>query len=462
MAEEHEQPEKISYGQPDYALLHPILDTWLEEWGVKEMWYDYGVNRCLSLEEHQGLMEKIHRQVGQQIGESLKLARPALREKLSTYLSEQQIALSEAEQDTLFRALLAELYGLGPLEFLLSDDEVQDIIVNGPQEILVVRQGRRVKVDVTFEHLNHLLFHINMIFVPLGKLVNWFSPVGQTRLYDGSFVCAVVPPVAFSKPSMTIRKLRKDWFTMEDLLRFKSVSQEMADFLAACMQTDLNVVVAGSARSGKTTLLNILTSFIRDDEHIVTVEDMATIQVRKEHVISLESRPPLSVREGEITVSDLLQTTTWMHTDRIIVGELKGSEVLEVLRLMERGYTVMTLMHAENHENALDRLEMLVKFHNPELPTPYLRTFIGSAVDIIVQANRLSDGSRKITSVVEVQPVRGGDYTIHPIFTFQQTGPDERGKIMGEFRSNPVSERLAQRFRAYGIFLPGLMQAEGE
>ncbi len=459
MAEPDEQQDMVVYGQPDHALLRSILDTALEAWGVKEPWYALDVNQYRSYEAYREQLEQWHKHIFQQIGDTPEQARPVLQDTLTAYLSEHAIPLAP-EQENLLHALLMELYGLGPLEFLLRDSDVQSIIINGPQEILVVRQGRRIKVDVTFASTNHLLYHLNRIVIPLGKLVSQYVPVAQERLQDGSLVCAVVPPIALDNPSVTIQKFRKDWLTMEDLLRFQSVSQEMADFLVACMQTDLNIVVAGGIGSGKTTVLNILTSFIRDSERIVTVEHIAAIQVRKQHVISLESRPAIRDGEAAMTVTDLLQTATWMSADRIILGELKGPEVLEVLRMMERGYTIMTLMHAENHEHALDRLEMLVKFHNPELPTPYLRAFIGSAVDILVQASRLSDGSRKITSIVEVQPVRGGDYAIHPIFTFQQTGTNEQGKVVGEFRRNRISERLRRRFQLFGIPLPDLMEPE--
>lgn len=280
---------------------------------------------------------------------------------------------------------------------------------------------------------------------------------------ENARVYIALPPVAIGSPNLTIQKFTNEQMEMEDLIRWQSVSQEVADFLIACMQTDLKVLISGGFASGKTTVLNVLTSFIPDDQRIVKIEEVSSIQVRREqHSVSLESRPPSGSGRGEITIFDLLVLAKGMQPERIIVGELQGPEVLEVLRLMERGYTIMTLMHAENHENALHRLEMLVKFHNPELPTPHLRAFIGSAVDIIVQANRLSDGSRKITSIVEVQSVGASNYTILPIFTFQQTDTDEHGKIVGEFRSNTVSERLAQRFQTYGIFLPGLMRVEGE
>lgn len=446
--------------QPDYTRLRPILDTWLHEWGIHEQWYAETITDNRTLDEHQAIHTTIQHHLAQHNinADNRDLTRSVIQTKLTAYLSDHAITLSETDQHTLCDNLVGELIGLGPLDTLLADPEIHDITVQGPHTIRVSKNQRPIAtVDLHFENTNHLVRIINRIFIPLGKRISWHDPVGQARTPDGLLACAVVPPVAITAPVLTIRKLTHDWITFDDLIRFQSISPDMADFLTACMQTRLNVIISGGLNSGKMSIFNILTSFIPDYRTIL-VEHTAHLQVRNQNIIALEARPPLNAytnqQETNFTVVDLLQTATWMNPDRILVGELQGPEILDVLRLMDRGYTIMTIINAESHQNALDRLEMLVKFYNPELPAPYLRTFIGSAVDIIVQTNRLLDGSRKITSIVEVQPERTGDYTIQPIFTFQQTGTNEQGKITGEFRSPFTSEQRTQRLRDHRLFRP--------
>lgn len=460
--EDHNQHTIEETGQPEYVAMHHMLDAWLDEWGVKEL-FDLLGEPTLQKDEYQQHWQTIQEHIATALEIGIQeltpqTVRPRLQEKLATYVTNNNLAYNAEQQATMLDLLINELFGFSVLEPLLSDPHVTNIQVDAPQDIWVL--GRRI--SNTFHSMGTLLRTIRRLVVLQGGWLDQRSPIGMFRMED-TWGYISLPPVAIHSPNITISKIPKDYIEMDHLIQSKSVSPDLADFLKACMQTDLSIVVAGGTASGKTTFLNILTGFIPEQQRIVKIEKVSSIQLRRtQHTVSLERRPPDSNGRGEVTIFDLLILAKGMVPERMIVGELEGPEVLMVLQLMEQGYPLLTLMHADNHENALYRLEMLVKFHNPELPTPHLRAFIGSAVDIIIQTNRLPDGSRKVTSVVEVQSLRTGDYTVNPIFTFQQTGINEQGKIEGDFRSNKMSKALSQRFQAYNIFLPGLMPSDDE
>jgi len=343
----------------------------------------------------------------------------------------------------------------GPLEELINDDTISEIMVNGPHNVFIERRGRLEKVSLSFESDDHLRSIIERIVSPLGRCPDESSPIVVARLADGSRVHVIIPPLALVGPTLTIRKFSKYVLTFDNLLAFGALNEDMADFLKACVKARLNILVAGGVNSGKTTLLNVIASTIPAEERIVTVEEMAEFRLMHEHVVALESRPPNIEGKGGVTVRDLVITCLHMRPDRILVGELNGPEVLEVLRLMDKGHDgTMTTVHADSPQEALERLEMMVKMSEPNLPVSYLRSLIGSAVDLVVQQNRLDDGSRKVVRVTEVSSVRGGDYDLRDVFLFLEEGYDEQGRVKGSFQARSVSARLRRRMEALGLNLP--------
>lgn len=350
----------------------------------------------------------------------------------------------------------------GPLKELVDDDSVSRIMVNGPYDVFVERRGKLGKVDLSFESDDHLMRVIECILEPLGRHLDESSPIVVARLADGSRLHVISPPLALNGPTLTIRRFPEQILTFDHLLTFGTLSGDMADFLKACVKAYLNIIVAGGVNSGKTTMLNMIASTIPAEDRIVTVEERAEFRLKHPHVVALESRPPNIEGKGGITVRDLVITCMHMRPDRILVGELGGVEVLEVLRLMDKGYEgTMATIFANNPPEALERIEMMVKMSEPNLPVSYLRSLIGSAVDLVVQQNQLEDGSRKIVRITEVLPVRGGDYDLHDVFVFQREG-FEKGRVVGSFESQPVSLGLMRRMEARSIVLPpSLIPAEG-
>jgi len=341
----------------------------------------------------------------------------------------------------------------GPLTEFYNDDTVNGIMVNGPYDAYVERRQLE-KVNLTFRDNEHLMQVIDQILSPLGVRVDESSPIATARLADGSRLLVIIPPLALNGPTLTIRKFPKHVLTFERLLSWQSLTEDMADFLKACVKARLNIVVAGGVASGKTTLANTIASAIPAQERIITIEEMAEYRLPQAHVVSLESRPANVEGKGAITVRDLVITCQQMRPNRILTGEMNGPEVLEVLRLMDKGYDgTMTIIFANSPQEALERIEMMVKMSDPNLPVPYLRSLIGSAVDLIAQQTRLEDGSRKVVRITEVLPIKGGDYRLHDVFVFQREG-FEGGRVIGRFISHPISAGLMRRMEACEITLP--------
>jgi len=336
--------------------------------------------------------------------------------------------------------------GFGPIEPLMNDPEVSEIMVNGPGQIYIERKGKLQRVPNVFDDDSHVVRTIRRMLAPYGIRIDERSPIIDTRLPDGSILSVALPPVAINGPTLSIRKFRKEGLKIEDLIRFGSITREMAEFVDACVRARLNVIVSGGTGSGKTTILNLISGFIPSDERIITVEEFASLQLRAEHVVRLEVQPPDRNGIGGVSAQDLLQVAENMHPDRIIVGELYGSEMLDFLRMLGRGRDgCLTSIVADSPEQALDQIELLIKFNNPELPVSYLRAFIGATINLVVQINRLHDGSRKIVAITEVRPIREG-YELRPVFRFRQTGLDQRGKIVGRLEpASTISSELAQR-----------------
>jgi pilus assembly protein CpaF len=344
----------------------------------------------------------------------------------------------------------------GPLQELINDDAIGHIMINGADQVYIERRGKLHKAEVSFRDNEHVIELINSLLASVNPSVQVSPdrPCADMRFPDGTRMQAFISPVAVSGPSLTIRKGPRHALTLDNLLTFGTLNDDMADFLQACVKARLNIVVAGGVGSGKTTLLNILASTIPVEERIVTVEEEAEFHLRQEHVLTLESRPPDMEGKGKVSVKDLLRMVPRARPDRVLIGDLSGSEVMDVLRLMDKGYDgTMTAIHSNSPQEALERIEMMVKMNEPNLPVSYLRSLIGSAVDLVVQQNRLEDGSRKVVRITEVLPVAGGDYDLHDVFVFRREG-FEKGRVVGGFESHPVSLGLMRRMEARRIALP--------
>ncbi|MEF3273774.1 MAG: CpaF family protein [Chloroflexus sp.] len=381
--------------------------------------------------------------------------RKQVEEIFNAILDSESIVLSRTERQRLFESIAADIIGLGPIEPLLADEEVSEIMVNGPKQVYIEKKGKLIKTDITFADDDHVMRIIDRIVAPLGRRVDESSPMVDARLKDGSRVNVVIRPLALNGPTITIRKFRKDKLTVQDLVRFGSMSQDMADFLAACVKARLNIVVAGGTGSGKTTLLNVLSSFIPEDERIITVENAAELQLRQDHVVTLESRPPNVEGKGEVTIRDLVINCLRMRPERIIVGECRGGETLDMLQAMNTGHDgSMTTIHANTPRDAVSRIETMCLMAGMDLPARAIREQIASAIHVFVQQSRLKDGSRKVTQITEVAGMEGDVVVLQDIFVFEQTGIDEKGKIVGQLRPTGVRPRFLEKFEAMNIFLP--------
>jgi Flp pilus assembly protein, ATPase CpaF len=381
--------------------------------------------------------------------------RQQVEEIFNTILDSENIVLSRSERARLFESIAADILGFGPLQELLNDPEISEIMVNGPRKVYVEKRGKIQLSDVTFVDEQHVLRVIDRIVAPLGRRIDESSPMVDARLPDGSRVNAVIRPIALCGPTISIRKFRKEGITIEDLIRFGSLTREMAEFLSACVRASLNIVVSGGTGSGKTTMLNVLSSFIPDDERIITVENAAELQLRQEHVVPLESRPPNVEGKGEISIRDLVINTLRMRPERIVVGECRGGEALEMLQAMNTGHDgSMTTLHANSPRDAIARIETMCLMAGMDLPVRAIREQIASAVNLIVQLARLKDGSRKVIYITEVQGMEGDVVVLSDIFVFEQQGLDERGKIIGQLKPTGIRPRFIDRFEERNIYLP--------
>ena len=364
---------------------------------------------------------------------------------------EMAMTISRQDKQRLVDHLVNDVLGLGPLEQLLADPEITEVMINGPKQIYVEQKGRITRSPVTFESNDQLLQVIDRIVSSIGRRVDESSPMVDARLKDGSRVNVIIPPLALTGPTVTIRKFAKDPLMISDLLRFGSVTQEMVDFMRACVRSRMNVVVSGGTGSGKTTTLNILSSFIPDDERIVTIEDAAELQLRQEHVVTLETRPANVEGRGRVAIRDLVINSLRMRPDRIVVGECRGGEALDMLQAMNTGHDgSLTTVHANSPGDALSRLETMVLMAGAELPSRAIREQIGSAINVIVQQSRLRDGTRKIVSVAEVLGYDGERVQLQDIFVFKQTGVDGDGRVLGQLTPTGVIPQCLEHLAASG------------
>jgi pilus assembly protein CpaF len=380
--------------------------------------------------------------------------RAMIEEKFDAVLAEDHIVLSRLERQRLFEQIVAEILGYGPLEPLLRDDTITEIMVNGPKKVYIERDGKIERTNVVFEDDEHLMRIIERIVAPLGRRVDESMPYVDARLPDGSRVNIVIPPISLIGPVVTIRKFYRTPLTVEDLIRLGSATPEVMEFLKACVQAKINIVVSGGTGSGKTTLLNILSGFIPEGERIITIENAAELQLRQEHVVTLETRPPNIEGKGEITMRDLVINALRMRPDRIIVGECRGGEAFDMLQAMNTGHEgSMTTIHANSPRDALARLENMVLMAGTDLPHRAIREQIAMAIDLIVQTARMRDGSRRIVSVTEVQGLEGEVITTTELFKFEHYGM-EGGKIVGRLVPTGIRPRFIDRLEEAGIRLP--------
>lgn len=377
-------------------------------------------------------------------------------------LAEENIVLSRPERARLFEQIAAEILGFGPLQSLLEDDTITEIMVNGPKNIYIERKGKIHRVPVTFENNEHVMRIIDRIVAPLGRRIDESSPYVDARLPDGSRVNAVIQPISLVGPVLTIRKFSKNPITVDQMIQFGSITPEAVQFLKACVEARLNIIISGGTGSGKTTLLNVLSGFIPADERILTIENAAELQLRQEHVVTLESRPPNIEGRGEITIRDLVINALRMRPERIIVGECRGGETLDMLQAMNTGHDgSMTTAHANSPRDALSRIETMCLMAGMELPVRAIREQVASAVDVIVQQERMRDGTRKVTTIAEVSGMEGDVITMTDIFIFEQTGT-ENGRIVGRMRPTGLRPKFMDKIEAAGIQLPPSIFGIGE
>jgi pilus assembly protein CpaF len=372
-----------------------------------------------------------------------------------TLLKEQDLRLSPTDEERLVKEIRDETFGLGPIEPLLHDPEVSDILVNTYRQVFVERRGKLELTNVTFRDDQHLRVIIDRIVSRVGRRVDEASPYVDARLPDGSRVNAIIPPLAIDGPLLSIRRFAVKALTMQDFISFNTVSEPMAMVLQGVVKARLNVLISGGTGSGKTTTLNIMSGFIPPDERIVTIEDSAELQLQQPHVVRLETRPPNIEGKGQVAARDLVRNALRMRPDRIVVGEVRGEEVLDMLQAMNTGHDgSLTTLHANSSRDALTRLETLMQMSGISLPDKAMREQISSAIDVIVQVSRLSDGKRKIMAISEITGMEGNVVTMQDVFTFKRTGVGENGQVMGQFGSTGIRPRFLDRLKISGVELP--------
>ncbi|HSO26795.1 MAG TPA: CpaF family protein [Anaerolineales bacterium] len=408
------------------------------------------------------LLASVVNQVGAQTLEG-ENARKAVFQALSESYRQANIQLTEPQRKRIFREVMDELFGLGPLQPLLDDPEIAEIMVNGANLVFIERLGELIETGIQFEDDAHVLRIINRIIQPLGRRVDAESPTVDARLADGSRVNAVIPPVAVDGPYISIRKFLPNKMTLPDLVGLGALTPHMAEFLQACVAARLNILITGGTSSGKTTMLNVLSGMIPGRERILTIEDAVELQLKQRHVVRMETRPATVDRTGEVTTRDLVRNALRMRPDRIVVGEVRGGEALDMLQAMNTGHSgSLTTLHANSPRDAIARIETMALMAGLELPLLALRRQIASAIQLIVHQTRLQDGTRKTTQITEVGGMESDIVTLSDIFRFDATGVGENGKILGELRPTGIRPMFSPRLEVVGYKLRGEIFGAGK
>jgi pilus assembly protein CpaF len=422
---------------------------------------------AMSDNEQSGISEQTIKEIRQHIIEiisrDMEVEKPSLddrgkviNKKIAEQLARLPTSISEQIKQRITKEINDDLLGFGPIQILLDDESVSEVMVNGPKMVYVEKGGHLVRSDVVFDNDTEVLKVIDRIILPLGRRIDFDSPTVDARLPDGSRVNAVIAPVAIDGASITIRKFKKDKLTVQQLVEYGSMTKAMGEFLRACVISRLNIIVSGGTGSGKTTLLNVLSGFIPENERIVTIEDAAELQLQQEHVVRLETKSPNTDGKGQVTIRDLVRNSLRMRPDRIIVGECRGGETLDMLQAMNTGHDgSLTTLHANTPRDALSRTETMVMMSGMDLPLKVVRQQVSSAIDLIVQQTRLKDGSRKVTAITEVAGMEGDTIVLTDIFKFEQTGTTADGKIIGELKPTGIRPLFTPRLDAAGFKLPG-------
>jgi pilus assembly protein CpaF len=372
-------------------------------------------------------------------------------------LLQENVPLSTFERERLVGEVQNELFGLGPLESLLADATISDILVNSYSNVYIERRGKLEKTAVTFKDDEHLMRVIERIVSSVGRRIDESSPMVDARLQDGSRVNAIIPPLSLDGPVLSIRRFGADPLRMADLIQHGALTKEVAILFEMCVRARLNIIISGGTGAGKTTLLNALSAYIPHDERIVTIEDSAELQMQQPHVVRLETRPPNIEGKGEVSQRDLVRNSLRMRPDRIVIGEVRGGEAIDMLQAMNTGHDgSLTTVHANTSRDALSRLETMIQMTGMRLSDRAMRQQIASAVNLVIQVARLTDGTRRITSISEITGMEGDTVSMQDIFLFERTGMDANGKVIGRFRSTGIRPRFAERLRAYGMQLPAI------
>ncbi|MDO8685208.1 MAG: CpaF family protein [Clostridiales bacterium] len=388
-------------------------------------------------------------------GNSLKDGIVTISEEI---LNDENAYLTKIERQKIIGEITDETIGFGPITSLINDPDVSEIMVNGPFQVYVERKGKLYESEVRFRDDQHVMHVIEKIVAPLGRRIDETSPMVDARLPNGSRVNVIIPPLALNGPVITIRKFSERPFTVRDLINFGTLTPSLAMFLKICVEARLNIVVSGGTGSGKTTTLNVLSSFIPEDERIVTIEDAAELQLSQDHLVRLETRPPNIEGKGVVTIRDLVRNALRMRPDRIVVGEVRGGEALDMLQAMNTGHDgSLTTGHANTPRDMLSRLETMVLMAGMDLPVKAIREQISSAVDIILQQSRLKDGSRRITHLTEITGMEGDVITMQDIFVFKQHGKDDKGQILGDIVPTGIKPKFLEKLEGTGLFIPSDM-----
>ena len=383
-----------------------------------------------------------------------KAVRSNIEEMFNKFVDEEGTVITRVERQKMLEAIVDEILGFGPIQPLLNDDTITEVMVNGPFRVYAERKGKLVLTDTTFQNDDHVMRIIERIIAPIGRRVDESKPYEDARLPDGSRVNIIIPPLALNGPVITIRKFPKYRITVEDYIKFGTATPEMMEFLRACVEARLNMFISGGTGSGKTTLLNIMSGFIPEDERIITIEDAAELRLVQDHVVRLESRAANIEGKGAVTIKDLVKNSLRMRPERIVVGECRGGEALDMLQAMNTGHDgSLSTGHANSPRDMISRLETMCLMAGVDLPSRAIREQISSALDVIVQISRLKDGSRKIVNVTEVQGMEGDAIVMQDVFVFEQTGYVD-GKVIGRLRPTGIRPKFSEKFEAAGIKLP--------